>query len=122
MKQYDKIFILSDKKPELFEDWVLLLHGEPDKNYTCALEEHPNVIVLTKKEYYKELYFKQDFAIQQTLLIELEHQLRNIRDLLSGEPSEENVGEAHSIVNKLLRQKLKRQKLNRQKLNQHTSQ
>ena len=121
MKQYDKIFILSDKKPELFEDWVLLLHGELDKNYTCTLEEHPNVIVLTKQEYYKELYFKQDFAIQQTLLIELEHQLRNIRDLLSGEPSEENVSEAYSIVNKFLQQKLNRQKLNRQKLNQHTT-
>ena len=121
MKHYDKIFIPSGKKPEFFEDWVLLLHGEPDKNYTCALEEHPNVIVLSKKEYYKELYFKQDFAIQQTLLIELEHQLRNIRDLLSGEPSEENVSEAYSIVNKFLQQKLNRQKLNRQKLNQHTT-
>ena len=74
MKQYDKIFIPSDKRPKSFDD------------YTCALEEQSNVIVLTKQEYYKELYFKQDFAIQQTLLIELEHQLSNIRDLLSGEP------------------------------------
>ena len=95
MKQYDKIFIPDDKD---------------------YLQEQSNVIVLTKQEYYKELYFKQDFAIQQTLLIELEHQLRNIRDLLSGEPSEENVSEAYSIVNKFLRQKL-----NRQKLNQHTT-
>jgi hypothetical protein len=106
MKQYDKIFIPSDKKPEFFEDWVLLLHSEPGKNYTCALEEEPYVVVLTKKEYYKELYFKQDFAKQQTRLIELEHQLSNIRDLLSCEPSEENVSEAYSIANKFLGQKL----------------
>ena len=105
MKEYDKIFIPSGKKPESFEDWVLLLHGEADKNYKCAVEEQPNVIVLTKQEYYKELYFKQDFAIQQTLLIELEHQLRNIRDLLSGEPSEENVSEAYSIANEFLKKK-----------------
>jgi hypothetical protein len=104
MKQYDKTFIPSGKKPESFEDWVLVLHGEPGKNYTCALEEEPDVVVLTKKEYYKELYFKQDFAKQQTRLIELEHQLSNIRDLLSCEPSEENVSEAYSIANKFLRQ------------------
>jgi hypothetical protein len=58
------------------------------------------VIVLTKNEYYKEFYFKQDFAKKQTRLIELEHQLSNIRDLLSGEPSEENISEAYSIANK----------------------
>jgi len=90
MKQYDKIFIPDDKD---------------------YLQEQSNVIVLTKQEYYKELYFKQDFAIQQTLLIELEHQLKSIRDLLSGEPSAENVSEAYSIVNKFLQQKL----------NQHTT-
>ena len=82
MKQYDKIFIPDDKD---------------------YLQEQSNVIVLTKQEYYKELYFKQDFAIQQTLLIELEHQLRNIRDLISGEPSEENVSEAYSIANEFLK-------------------
>jgi len=109
MKQYDKIFIPSGKKPESSEDWVLVLHGELDKNYTCALEEHPNVIVLTKKEYYKELYFKQDFAKQQSRLIELEHRLSNIRDLLTGEPSEENISEAYSIADKFLRQKLTQQ-------------
>jgi hypothetical protein len=103
MKEYDKIFIPSGKKPESFEDWVLVLHGELDKDYTCALEEHPNVIVLTKKEYYKELYFEQHFAIQQTRLIEFEQQIRNIRDLLTGEPSEENVSEAYSIANEFLK-------------------
>ena len=61
------------------------------------------MIVLTKQEYYKELYFKQHLAIQQTRLIEFDHQIRNIRDLLSGEPSEENVSEAYSIANKFLK-------------------
>jgi hypothetical protein len=37
-----------------------VLLGEHGKNYTCTVEEQPNVIVLTKNEYYKELYFKQD--------------------------------------------------------------
>ena len=107
MKEYDKIFIPSGKKPESFEDWVLLLHGELDKNYTCTLEEHPNVIVLTKKEYYKELYFQQHLAIQQTRLVEFDKQIRNIRDLLTGEPSEENVSEAYSIANEFLKKKTK---------------
>src|SRR4051812_21926082 len=109
MKRYYKVFIPSDKKPESFEDWVLLLHGESAKNYICPLKEETDVIVLTKREYYKELYFKQGFSIQQTRLIELEEELRSIRDLLTGEPSEEKFSQAYSIVNKLLRQKLTQQ-------------
>ena len=101
MKQYDKIYVPCDGEDA--NVWF-----EIDR-FQLPMQEQPNVIVLTKQEYYKELYFKQDFAIQQSRLIELEHQLSNIRDLLSGEPSEENVSEAYSIVNKFLRQKLTRQ-------------
>src|SRR6476659_2144532 len=101
MKQYDKIYVPCDGKDA--NVWF-----EIDR-FQLPMQEQPNVIVLTKNEYYKELYFKQDFAKQQSRLIELEHQLSTIRDLLSGEPSEENVSEAYSIVNKFLQQKLTQQ-------------
>jgi hypothetical protein len=101
MKQYDKIYVPCDGEDA--NVWF-----EIDR-FQLPMQEHPNVIVLTKNEYYKELYFKQDFAKQQSRLIELEHRLSNIRDLLSGEPSEENVSEAYSIANEFLRQKLTQQ-------------
>src|SRR4051812_4955330 len=101
MKHYDKIYVPCDGKDA--NVWF-----EIDR-FQLPMQEQLNVIVLTKNEYYKELYFKQGFSIQQTRLIELEEQLRSIRDLLTGLPSEEKFSQAYSIVNKLLRQKLPQQ-------------
>lgn len=50
MKKYEHVFIPIDKEPEFLEDWVLLRHGELDKNYTCTLERQSNVIVLIEDE------------------------------------------------------------------------
>src|SRR3954447_13436555 len=97
-EQYDKIYVPYDGQDA--NVWF-----EIDR-FQLPMQEHQNVIVLTKQEYFKELYFKQDFTKQQSRLIELEHRLSNIRDLLSGERSEENVSEACSIADKFLPQKL----------------
>ncbi len=76
-----KIFTPIDKEPEFMNDWVLLRHGELDKNYSATLKEQELYCFseLELKILLKETFYKgQDYECAKTGCISLQDYLQSL--------------------------------------------